>query len=87
MFQRRALNPKSKDGADDLFSAVLVSEDLMAALLWGLLLLRMSKSIESQGWKFWKVQWRGKFLWVRWVRLVLFLSEEPIKCRKPSAPN
>ena len=47
-------------GAGDPFSALLVSEDLIAALLWELLLLRILQSTEAQGWKSWKMQWERK---------------------------
>lgn len=48
-----------KMGAGDPFSALLVSENLIAAQLWELLPLRIPQSTEAQGWKSWKMQWKN----------------------------
>lgn len=46
-----------KMGAGDPFSALLVSENLIAARLWELLSLRIQQSTEAQRWKLWKMPW------------------------------
>lgn len=46
-------------GAGDPFSALLVSENLIAARLWELLSLRIQQSTEAQRWKLWEMPWEN----------------------------
>lgn len=55
VFQGSVLIPKPKGGSGRPFSALLISEDPTAGLLWVVLLL-LSKNTEVQSWKFCKVQ-------------------------------
>lgn len=49
MFQSSVLTPSPKTGADNPFSALLISEDLIAGL--GVIAYNI-KSTEVEGWKF-----------------------------------